>query len=74
VRVSKLASIIRIADALDRSHLQHISNIDVELADGVLNIRAKSEGDLSVEKNALKIKSQLFNDLTGMEVNLEKEW
>jgi exopolyphosphatase/guanosine-5'-triphosphate,3'-diphosphate pyrophosphatase len=74
VRVSKLASIIRIADALDRSHLQHISDIDVELADGALNIRAKAENDLSVEKNALKVKSQLFNDLTGMEVNLEREW
>ncbi|MHC4993012.1 MAG: exopolyphosphatase, partial [Planctomycetota bacterium] len=70
--VSKLAAILRIADALDRSGSQRIRDIECSFDDGRLVISVPSVDDLSLEQLALVDKGTLFQDVYGMQVQLRK--
>ena len=59
VRVRKLASILRIADGLDRSHLQHVEDIQVVIESGRLAFRVTASSDLRPELAALAKKAGL---------------
>lgn len=63
--VLKLSSLLRIADALDRGHSQHIDDFDVELTKDTLFLRAKGTHDITLERLALEEKADLFEDLFG---------
>jgi len=68
--VSKMASIIRIADALDRRQEQHLANARFSIEKDTLNIKVKRISDISIEQLALKKKSELFEQIFGMRVVL----
>ncbi len=70
-RVSKMSSLLRIGDALDRSHSQRISSIDVRITNRKLRLIAHGVSDTSIERMALRSKGQLFRDIFGREVTLE---
>ena len=70
MKVLKLASILRIADALDRGHNQRIDNFQLEKREDQLIIRCNSVGDLSSEKMSLKAKSGMFEEVFGLRVIL----
>lgn len=70
VRVMKLASLLRIADALDRRHAQDVGTLHVDMSDSALLLRAECVGDLSVEQAALADKGELFEQITGLNVKL----
>lgn len=72
VIVSKLAAILRVADALDRAHLQRISDFDIVRRAEQLVVRVRGVDDLSVEQGGLKAKGDLFEDVFGMTLVLEK--
>ncbi len=72
LRVSKLSSLLRIADALDRGHTQAIRNLAIEITDDKLLILARSTTDLAVETSALRSKANLFEDITGLRVKLRR--
>jgi exopolyphosphatase/guanosine-5'-triphosphate,3'-diphosphate pyrophosphatase len=59
-RVSRLAAILRLADALDREHSEHVSAVRAEVSSDALFLRLEGAGDLLLEKWALERKSQLF--------------
>lgn len=63
--VLKLSSLLRIADALDRGHSQHIDDFDIEFAKDTLYLRARGTHDVSLERLALEEKADLFEDLFG---------
>jgi exopolyphosphatase/guanosine-5'-triphosphate,3'-diphosphate pyrophosphatase len=63
--VLKLSSILRIADALDRGHSQHIEDFDVELSRDTLLLRARGTHDVTLERLALGEKADLFEDIFG---------
>ena len=69
-RVGKLASLLRIADALDREHLQRVDDLQVERKAKSIVLHWRGGGDLLVEQWALKRKAQLFTRLFGLEVRL----
>ncbi|MHC4883641.1 MAG: Ppx/GppA phosphatase family protein [Planctomycetota bacterium] len=73
MRISKLAALLRIADALDRSHFQQVVKLGTAVTDEALFIQAEAGRELSVEKSALKKKGQLFSDLTGLKIVLERK-
>jgi exopolyphosphatase / guanosine-5'-triphosphate,3'-diphosphate pyrophosphatase len=62
-RVNVLAAILRVADSLDRSHLQHVKGVDVSVKQGVVNLNVKGTGDLLLERWALAGKKDLFEKL-----------
>lgn len=68
--VNKLAAILRAADALDRSHTQAISGVDVILRDDEVVLEVKGTGDFTAEKQALASKGKLFEQVYGRRIVL----
>lgn len=73
LRVAKLAAILRVADALDRSHDQAITSLEVKLTESEMGLAVCSKRDLAVEMSAIEEKTTLFQDLTGMKVRLWRD-
>lgn len=72
LRVSKLAAILRVADALDCGHVQRIRSPQIELYPDRLQIGVPNLRDCTVEEIALKEKSNLFEQVYGKRVVLMK--
>ncbi|GHV73640.1 exopolyphosphatase [Spirochaetia bacterium] len=66
----KMASILRVADALDRGHSQHIRSITVEKKSEAILIYAEGNYDHSLERIGLEEKAGLFQDVFGYKVIL----
>jgi exopolyphosphatase/guanosine-5'-triphosphate,3'-diphosphate pyrophosphatase len=70
ILVLKMASILRVADALDRGHSQRIKDISVERRPGAVALRASGLHDLSLELMGIEDKAGLFQDVFGLKVIL----
>ncbi|MCL2609916.1 MAG: HD domain-containing protein [Treponema sp.] len=70
VLVLKMASLLRIADALDRSHSQKIADFTLERKSSTLVIRAADVHDLSLEIISMAKKADLFRDTFGYRIVL----
>jgi len=69
--VLKLTAILRVCDALDRSHNQRIKDIAIEFGDEEeLIINATYVGDITLERQALVQKGDVFEDVFGYRVVL----
>jgi exopolyphosphatase/guanosine-5'-triphosphate,3'-diphosphate pyrophosphatase len=68
--VLKMASIIRVADAMDRGHSQQIKNITVDRRAETLALHAQGVYDISQELLSLEEKSDLFQKVFGYKVVL----
>ena len=68
--VSKLSAILRVADALDRSHTQGLKDIAVRLRPGQVVMQSAGPGEFSAEKRALVGKGKLFEQVFGRTVVL----
>lgn len=68
ITVLKLAAILRLADALDRSHHQRVSAVSVERSDEDLILKCEARGDISVERFGVSIKSDMFEEVFGYNV------
>ena len=71
--VTKLASILRIADALDRGHHQAARSLRPTLTEENLTLEIDAAGEMTVEEAALKDKARLFEDITGLKVVLRRQ-
>jgi exopolyphosphatase/guanosine-5'-triphosphate,3'-diphosphate pyrophosphatase len=69
--VSRAASILRMADALDRAHENAILALDVEMSTRKVRIMAVAARELSFEEEALRKKGRLFEELFGLRPSLE---
>lgn len=63
--VLKLCALLRIADALDRSHTQRINSISVHRRDRLVVVECSGVTDTTVEQIAINGKGQLFRELFG---------
>lgn len=70
VAVAKMAALLRVADALDRSHSQRIDQVQCVREEGRLVLAVPGVEDLSLEQLALKQKGTLFEEVFGMPVLL----
>ncbi|MDR1107687.1 MAG: HD domain-containing protein [Spirochaetaceae bacterium] len=70
ILVLKMASILRVADALDRGHSQYIKNITLERKTETLVLHTPGNYDLSLEHRGLEEKADLFQDVFGYKVVL----
>jgi exopolyphosphatase/guanosine-5'-triphosphate,3'-diphosphate pyrophosphatase len=68
--VLKMASILRIADALDRGHSQQIKKLTVEHRAETIALHTQGTYDLSLEHLGLEEKADLFQDVFGYKVIL----
>jgi exopolyphosphatase / guanosine-5'-triphosphate,3'-diphosphate pyrophosphatase len=70
IAVSKLAAILRVGDALDRSHAQRITEVDCRLEKDRLVLLVPHVADLTLEQLALRQKGSLFEEIFGRKVLL----
>jgi len=68
--VCKLAAILRVADALDRSHSRRVRVQRVEITDRELRLLVAGVADPAVERLALEQKAGLLADVYGLRVVL----
>ncbi|CAN5885792.1 Ppx/GppA phosphatase family protein [soil metagenome] len=65
-RVTRLASLLRVADALDRQHRQHVVKVKARVADDRLRLTVTTRGDMDLEEWALEKKAQLITRVLGV--------
>ena len=70
VLVQKMASILRVADALDRGHSQRIKTLSVERRSETVVLHTGGNFDLSSERIGLEEKADMFQDVFGYKVIL----
>jgi exopolyphosphatase / guanosine-5'-triphosphate,3'-diphosphate pyrophosphatase len=66
--VLKLASMLRVADGLDRSHQQRVESFRLEVEEGDLLVDCTHQGDISVERYGMVLKAQMFEEVFGYHV------
>ena len=71
-RVRKLASILRIADGMDRSHNSNVRNINFEKSDKTLNIflTPVNGRDIALEIWGANIRKELFEETYNIKLNI----
>ncbi len=62
-RVLKLVAILRVADALDRSHEGAVQAVDVQVSKGRVELVLHSDGGAELETWALRRKKSLFEEM-----------
>jgi exopolyphosphatase/guanosine-5'-triphosphate,3'-diphosphate pyrophosphatase len=71
ILLSKMAAILRVADALDRGHSQQIKTITAERKSETLVLHTSGSRDLSLELIGLEEKADLFQDVFGYKVVID---
>ncbi len=72
IAVNKLAAILRVADCLDRGHAQQVRDFRIERLPGELVLYVQGVTDLTIERQAIEQKGDLFEDTYGLRVRLEE--
>jgi len=70
IRVCMLASILRIADALDREHLQRVERVSADVEKDGVFLDLEGKGDLLLEHWAIRRKARMFRSTFDLEVAL----
>jgi exopolyphosphatase/guanosine-5'-triphosphate,3'-diphosphate pyrophosphatase len=70
MNVFKLAGILRIADALDRSHSQRIKTVNLRREGDEFIIETPGVEDTTVEQLSISSKGDIFQEIYGYEVVL----
>lgn len=73
IRVSKLAAILRVADALERTHAQRVSKLEIKRERGKLRLRLPGLEDAAVERLAMASKADLFEQVFGLSVVIDED-
>jgi exopolyphosphatase/guanosine-5'-triphosphate,3'-diphosphate pyrophosphatase len=64
--VAKMAAILRVADALERNHMQQVRDIAVTREKNQFVIQVRGIEDLALERMALKEKGSMFEEVYGL--------
>lgn len=70
-RVRKLASILRVADALDRGHRSKVRTLEVQVGADEVSVAPKGTGDLALEVWTARRKAELFERTFGRTLRFE---
>jgi exopolyphosphatase / guanosine-5'-triphosphate,3'-diphosphate pyrophosphatase len=73
IRVCKLAALLRVADALERTHVQRVANLEIRRESGKLRIRLPGLADAAVERLAMASKADLFEQVFGLAVVIDED-
>ena len=72
-RVTRLSAILRVADALDREHVQNVSDLAIEIDDEHMEIELEGDGDFELERWALERKKGLFEETFALDIVVANE-
>lgn len=71
--VAKLTAILRLANAMDRSHYQKVESLKVVLKDRELQMIIDSSRDISLELGLLRDKVKFFEEVFGIRLVLKRK-
>lgn len=71
--IAKLAAILRLANAMDRSHYQKVQGLKAVLKDRQLQLVIDSDRDISLELGLLKDKVAFFEEVFGIQLVLRRK-
>ena len=71
--IAKLTAILRIANAMDRSHYQKVTDIRTVLKERELSVIVDSPRDLSLELGLLRDKVEFFEEVFGIHLVLRRK-
>ena len=71
--VSKLAALLRVADALDQNHMQQVRRLKIGYEPGRLVLHVRGVEDLTLERLAIRQKGNLFSEIFGMQIELRRD-
>lgn len=66
IKVCKLAAILRVSNAMDRSHKQKIQELRVNLKDTKMILTVDTLEDITLEQGLLREKAEFFEDVFGV--------
>jgi exopolyphosphatase/guanosine-5'-triphosphate,3'-diphosphate pyrophosphatase len=66
LRVSKLTACLKLADAMDRSHRQKLSEVRISLAEQSMTVRAETGQDALLEEWEFEKNGSLFEEVFGI--------
>jgi exopolyphosphatase/guanosine-5'-triphosphate,3'-diphosphate pyrophosphatase len=66
--VTALAGILRLADALDREHVQNIRRVTAAVSEQEIVLSLDGEGDLLLAGWSLKRRAQMFSSFAGRKI------
>jgi exopolyphosphatase/guanosine-5'-triphosphate,3'-diphosphate pyrophosphatase len=72
VVVSKLAALLRLADAMDNEHASKVADLEMQYKKPKLHIKLKGDGDMLLEKWALANKSAMFEEVYSTKLVVEE--
>ncbi len=73
VILSKLTAILRLADALDRSHSQKIKDVGVKIEDNQIILTINTNRNIELEQWSVKLKGQFFEEVFGLKIVLKSK-
>ncbi|BCN30357.1 Ppx/GppA phosphatase family protein [Anaeromicropila herbilytica] len=73
LKISKLSAILKIANAMDKSHKQKFSDIQLTLKDNLLVITAKTIRDITLEMGLFESKADYFEEVYGIRPVLKQK-
>ena len=65
--VAKIAALVRLADAMDRSYKQKIKSCRVNVKNGVMKVEAVTFEDLTIEEWTFASKASFFEEVYGLQ-------
>jgi exopolyphosphatase/guanosine-5'-triphosphate,3'-diphosphate pyrophosphatase len=72
ILVSKLAAILRVANSLDKEHLQKVTDLKVVREGDQIVLVAQNASDLTMERVALASRTDLFSEVFGRKLVLRE--
>ena len=69
----KLLAILRVSNALDRSHKQKFSSIKITLKESVLQITLESKDSIALEKGLFDTKALFFNEVFAIQPKIHEK-
>lgn len=73
IKIAKLSAILKIADAMDRSHKQKFSNIKVNIKNNNLVIATDTLHDITLERRLFEKKAEFFEEVYGIKPILKQK-
>ena len=71
--ILKLLAILKVANALDRSHKQKIKNVSIKVKDNELVINLEASSSLALEKGLFNKNASYFQEIFGIKPVLREK-
>ena len=73
ILIAKLTAILRLADAMDRSHRQTLKDCKMEVKDSKLMVRTTYPGDLTLDAITFEHRASFFEEIFGIRPMLKQK-